>query len=98
MPTLVAETHELIPTLCRQFTQATGWPLAFAAADDDADVPQQLQSDPTCCWMAEVGDEHGQTGFLHLGTPDTGVPRSSYAEATSLAAVLVQLLGKLLSA
>src|SRR5438552_1867000 len=96
MTTVIAETNELIPELCRQFSQVTGWNLHFTPLNRAPDqIREELESSAACCWYAQISDGSRPAGFLHLEPPEEGTPASHFAEATTLAETLSLLLGRL---
>ena len=99
MTTAVADTHGLIPELCRQFSLVTGWPMHFTPLHrSPAELRRELENQPECLWLAEVGNGHRPAGFLHLEAAGDGAGADSFVEATMLAETLAQILGRLAQA
>ena len=99
MMTTTTDTHELIPELCRQFSEVTGWQLQFAPLDrSPAAIRAELENSADCRWFAEVANGNRPAGFLHIepGSPDS-IP-GDFATAVPLAETLSQLLGRLAQA
>lgn len=96
MTTAVTETQELIPDLCRQFGEVTGWPLHFAPLNrPPSEIRAELENRSDCCWFAEISDGSRPAGFLHIESPSAETNPGNLAEATLLAEALSQLLGRL---
>ena len=104
MTTVAAETHELIPELCRQFGEVTGWRLHFTPLDrSPVEFRAELENRSDCCWFAEISDGSRLVGFLHMESPSAESPSAgsttdSFFEAKRLAATLAKLLGWLAQA
>ncbi|HVV99903.1 MAG TPA: GAF domain-containing SpoIIE family protein phosphatase [Planctomycetaceae bacterium] len=94
--TLVAtDTQELIGTICRQFSDATGWPLGFTLAERDRDAQaMRLRRADNCVWMTEIDDGQAVVGWLHLGPHDER-SACSFVQATDLATGIGRLLSRL---
>lgn len=98
MTTLASDAQALLPTLCRAFSQATGWTLHYTPiAVDHPEVEARFSSDPHCCWFAEIHDGRDPVGVLHVSPPDYEDSPCSFVQATDLADALADLLGKLAS-
>ncbi len=111
MTTIVAETHDLMSELCRQFGQISGWDLQFTPAQRaPEEIRAELESRAGCCWISEISDGTRVAGFLHLESPDawgtadagdlysTGdceSARGDFVGATMLAETLARLLERL---
>ena len=100
MGTLIAETHVLIPTLCRQFSQATGWTLHYTPADTEsfAELETQAANDPRCCWFQEISDGREPVGLLSLFVADDLASNCSFVQATDLAQGISEVLVQLATA
>jgi sigma-B regulation protein RsbU (phosphoserine phosphatase) len=94
------ESPELIPALCRQFGEATGWPLYFTPADQEshAELESRLRQAAECCWVSEISDGQGRIGFLQLHFPESGRRHSGSASVAELAGLIGQLLSRLSAA
>lgn len=100
MTTLATDTQELIPGLCRQFTQSTGWRLRFSRPEEpltDHDHAA-LPNDANPAWFAEINDGYDLNGVLSLEPPEYGEAHLSFVQATDLAEMLAQLLARLATA
>jgi sigma-B regulation protein RsbU (phosphoserine phosphatase) len=87
-------THELIPELCRQFGEVTGWRLNFTPVDrSPREVRADLENRSDCCWFAEVSDGSRPAGFLSIQPASAETTPANLVEATLLAETLSQLLG-----
>lgn len=95
MLTVAPDQRSLIPRLCRQFSQATGWQLRFrppGGASELVDIGDDSVDD-LCCWSQEITDGVETTGHLRLDPPDRGQPETPFVLATDLAEGLAELLG-----
>src|SRR4029077_21231523 len=93
------ESRELIPELCRQFGLVTGWPMHFTPLDrPPAEIREELENRPECCWFAEITDGTRPAGFLHLESADDASAAGNFVEATTLAEALGRVLGRLAQA
>ncbi len=99
MTTVVTENHELIPEFCRQFGEATGWPMYFTPLNrSPAEIQEELESRTTCRWFARISNGSRPAGFLHLeSAADVGAAVNLY-EATKFAETVAKLLGRLAQA
>ncbi len=96
MTIAVTDTQHLIPELCRQFGEVTGWRMHFTALDRPAaEIEAELETRPECTWFAEINDGGRPAGFLHLESPTDCATAENFAAATKLAETLAQVLGKL---
>src|SRR5262245_40612719 len=99
MTATAASTLDLLPDLCGQFQQATGWKLRFrSAAGPLDDQLSALENDAACRWYAGVSDGFRPAGLLWLESPDSGEERMSLAEASGLAEAIARLLDRLAEA
>ena len=91
MAIAATETQDLIPELCQQFHQLTGWQLVYTPARRDyGEVQAQLRDQAEACWHAEISDGTRLSGFLHLEPPERDEMRTSFVEASSLAETLAE--------
>jgi sigma-B regulation protein RsbU (phosphoserine phosphatase) len=96
MSTVATETHELIPELCRHFSQLTGWRMNFTPLDRAAEeIQAELEGRPECCWLAALDDGSRPAGFLHLESPEEDGAATDFADAASFARTLARLLARL---
>lgn len=99
MPTTAMETHELIPELCRQFGDVTGWRLHFAPLDrSPVEMRRELENRSDCRWFAEVSNGSRPAGFLHMEPCSAGSTTENFTETVLLAETLSQILGRLAQA
>lgn len=103
MATVETETQHLIPALCRQFSQATGWRLEYTPIDPDLDnqgetLAAQLRDDPHCPWFAPVSDGRETMGYLRLETPGKWESHSDFEQVADFARSLTHLLDALSTA
>lgn len=99
MATRISDASGWIATVCRDFSQATGWPLQYtpAAAVEAAKLESRLQSDPECCWWAAVENGQGRAGFLHIDLPDDPERDHSFLAVCELGRIVADLLSRVLS-
>jgi phosphoserine phosphatase RsbU/P len=97
MTLLAVEIEDSLQAACREFTEATGWPLRFIplATVEDAGLQTALQSDPDCCWFAEINDGIQRLGYLHISLPECGAADRSYLMICDLADLLARQLNRL---
>jgi sigma-B regulation protein RsbU (phosphoserine phosphatase) len=90
------ETHELIPELCRQFGEVTGWRLQFTPLDrSPREIRADLENRAACCWFTEVSAGSRPAGFLSMESATGDQTADRLVEATLLAESLSQVLGRL---
>jgi len=89
----VADTHLLLPDLCRSFSLATGWRLEFVSPIESARRPV-LDDDAICCWYTDIGRVDEPLGKLLLTAPEFE-SNCSFIQATDFASSLGQLVGEL---
>ncbi len=96
MTFLSQEVQTLFPAVCRQFSQATGWNLAFAPVEGDFDtLESRYANSPDCCWMSEITDGREPLGVLHLSPSDHLHPACTFVQVTDLADAIADLLNRL---
>lgn len=96
MATAVTESQDLIPELCRQFEQMTGWRLLFTPAGPElAEVQARFQKQSPPPWFAEIGNGSRTAGLLHLEPSDDIDRQLPFAEATCFADTLSRMLEQL---
>lgn len=96
MNSLSQETQSLLPVICRQFSQATGWNLAFAPIEGDFDtLESRYANSPDCCWLSEVTDGREPLGLLHLSPSDHLHPACTFVQVTDLADAISDLINRL---
>lgn len=96
MTTVATENHDLIPELCRHFSQLTGWRMHFTPLDRAVEeIQAELESRPECCWLAALDDGSRPAGFLHLEPPDETGRTTDFADAANFARTLARLLARL---
>lgn len=103
MSTVETHTQHLIPALCQQFSQATGWRLEYTPIDPELDeqgetLAAQLRDDPHCPWFAPVTDGHETMGYLRLETPGKWESHSDFDQVADFARSLTHLLDALSTA
>lgn len=100
MTTLLTDRQPWVQAVCRQFTDATGWPLVFTPAGeaDAAVIESRLQADGGTCWYREVSDGVTCTGFLHLEWELRPERSESFSAACELADVVAQLISRVCTA
>lgn len=96
MTTVATASHDLIPELCRHFSQLTGWRMRFTPLDRAIEeIQAELESRPECCWMAALDDGSRPAGFLHLESPEEEGAAANFVDATNFARTLARLLARL---
>lgn len=100
MTILATDTQELIPGICRRFSQIAGWRLTYIPkTDDHCKTRPALGTDgeTTACWTGEVHDGQEVAGFVSL-EPGAGHPDIPLVQAIDLAEMVVDMLSRLTSA
>jgi sigma-B regulation protein RsbU (phosphoserine phosphatase) len=99
MTALLQDAQTLITSVCRQFSQATGWTMAFAPIEGDfASLEMRYANAADCCWFAEVNDGREPLGLLHLAPSEHIHPPCSFVQATDLADTVADLVVRLVTA
>ena len=98
MSILATETHDLIPAICQQFTEATGWPLQFQRGADPGPPQNDVQQDSECCWSATVEDGAAPVGRLRLNIPAVDAETRNFVPVSELAGMLAELISRLTAA
>ena len=92
-----ANTHELIESVCAQFSDATGWTLEFTPVAEDSESQDWLHSCETDrrCWHGEIHDGQQRIGSLSLDLPEDRSQDRSYPAISRLADLATQLLNRI---
>lgn len=100
MTTLATDTENWIDSVCRRFSDATGWPLEYTPVqpDEAAAVEAGLRDNPDCCWFSRIDDGDQPTGYLHVGLPRGSDVDPAFPAASDLAEIFAQLLCRLCAA
>ncbi|HID23204.1 MAG TPA: hypothetical protein EYP14_12485, partial [Planctomycetaceae bacterium] len=95
----VENTAELIRGVCRQFSEATGWPMHFRSIDEDAEEQDWLSAsdDSSCCWQGEIHDGRRLLGYLRLDLPVEAAQDRGFVTVRNLAELIAELLNRLCS-
>ncbi|MFN0197015.1 MAG: PP2C family protein-serine/threonine phosphatase [Planctomycetaceae bacterium] len=80
--------------MCRQFTDATGWPLSFRSSEIEQDADDLAQEEQVC-WQTEVTDGESRVGRLKIDLPERAKTDRSYLSVVELAEVFGQMLTRL---
>lgn len=84
-----------LDAVCRQFSEATGWPLRFAAAGTPLARDFEARGvRHESCWSAELGDGLRRLGFLFIELPDDRRSDRSFLGISELAAMVADLAGR----
>ncbi len=93
---LSQDTQSLFPAVCRQFSHATGWTLAFLRAEGDFDTLEaRFANDSDCCWFTEITDGREPIGVLYLTPSEHLHPACTFVQVTDLADTIADLLNRL---
>lgn len=90
------EAHDLITTLCRNFAEATGWPLHYTPVDSSSAhaTEHRLRRSEDVCWIGEIDDGIQRTGFLHITLPVNPRQDQLFVPISELAVSLAELLSE----
>lgn len=94
MTTLKTDAERWIHRLCRQFTDATGWPLSYRSTEFEEHAGEV---DETACWQADVHDGMARVGCLKIDLPERARQDRSYLAVVELADIVGQMLNRLAS-
>ena len=95
--TIVADrSHAWIRDVCRQFSDAVGWELAFLPVESGraGDVEAELRADPETCWFVEITDGQERIGFLRVVLPDSERSDRALSAVGDLADAFAQLISR----
>jgi sigma-B regulation protein RsbU (phosphoserine phosphatase) len=96
MPTLTTDSQTWIQDLCRQFSDATGWPLQYTLFDStDSKRSTDFKADPNWCWSKEISDGDQPVGHLHIDLPENPQADRSFLAVCDLAEITGELLNRL---
>lgn len=99
MATVAVTTDKLIPELCRNFELATGWRLTFSPVEEqDVVFPVDPISLSDTCWWAEITNNASTVAHLRLEPSPDLEPCVEFAQVTTLAESLAQLLNRMAAA
>ena len=90
------ETGDWIESICRRFSEATGWPLVYAPLDHNA--KRDVRPDLECCWSSEISDGDRPTGLLEILPPDDAADERTFPAVRDLAELISDLIGRCQSA
>lgn len=93
MTTLKTDAERWIHRLCRQFSDATGWPLSYRSVEFDQDAGDLGEETP--CWQADIQDGVARVGRLKIDLPERARNDRSYLAVVELADVVGQMLNRL---
>ena len=94
MSKVASRSTDWIQSVCRRFTDATGWPLQFTSAgpQDGEAVEDRLRRDAECCWYTEIHNGARRVGFLHVGLPLQPKSDQNFLTVCELAEMTADLL------
>ena len=97
MGTPASTPAEWIQSICHQFSQTTGWNLAFREGDRGPSAePDRPDADPPgSCWLKEINDGDRTLGSLYLQQDGATIEDRSMRAITELADLLADLISEL---
>lgn len=99
--TIVADHSQAwIRDVCRQFSDAVGWELAFlpVEAGRAGEVEAELRADPDTCWFVEITDGQERIGFLRMVLPVSERSDRAFSTVGDLADAFGRLISRTASA
>ena len=96
MMTAAISTERWIDEICRQFSEATGWPLRFAPAGSmrAAEIADALEREGNVPWFAALQDGKQSLGYLHFELPEDPAVDRQYLSACDLGEVVSALVNR----
>lgn len=92
--------YDWIDALCRQFSEASNWPLHFyRGTARGRNIPSAAEpGSPDHCWSRVIEDGERSVGTLYLDLPHQSRRDSSFRSVSALAEVFADLVKRLVSA
>jgi sigma-B regulation protein RsbU (phosphoserine phosphatase) len=90
---------EWIEGICRRFSDATGWPLNFAAAGSERfkTISCLQERDHESCWFAGISDGDHRIGFVWMDLPREARDDRSFLAICELSEIVVGLVSDISS-
>ncbi|MCH7685839.1 MAG: hypothetical protein IH899_04020, partial [Planctomycetes bacterium] len=91
---------EWIEDICRRFSDATGWPLNFAAAGSERfqTISSLQERDRESCWFAEISDGDHRIGYVWMDLHREVRDDRSFLAICELGEIVVGLISDVSSA
>jgi sigma-B regulation protein RsbU (phosphoserine phosphatase) len=88
-----------IEVICRRFSDATGWPLNFAAAGSERfnTISSLQERDHESCWFAEINDGDHRIGYVWMDLPREERNDRSFLAICELGEIVVGLISDISS-
>ncbi|MDA0836087.1 MAG: SpoIIE family protein phosphatase [Planctomycetota bacterium] len=94
MTTLKTDSERWIHRLCRQFSDATGWPLSYRSVEFEQFADEQEPGE-SVCWHSDIHDGIERVGRLKIDLPERARNDRSYLAVVEIADVVGQMLNRL---
>ncbi|MEX2288207.1 MAG: GAF domain-containing SpoIIE family protein phosphatase [Planctomycetaceae bacterium] len=100
MTKLATETYDWVDGLCRQFSEATSWPMQFLPADQPAAKRPDAKNSRSdeYCWSKEISDGGTPIGKVVLNLPSDKRDDRSFLAISSLSELFADMTGRLAAA
>ncbi|MEX0703840.1 MAG: GAF domain-containing SpoIIE family protein phosphatase [Planctomycetales bacterium] len=91
MQATIPETQDWIAATCRQFSEATGWPLEFVPLPS-AEGESSSESSLDAVWFAEIDDGERTLGKLRIDPPEGRRREWSFTAVAELAELFARMM------